>query len=347
MKSKKLFVTVIVCTYNGVNRIEDCLKSLINQTYSKDKYEIIVVDDGSEDKTSEIVSKYNVRLIKHKNNLGIPCARNTGIANAKGNIIAYIDDDCIADKNWLRNLLNPFKNINIMGVGGLTKPVSFETLTEKYMAEVGYGNPIPIEFGKSKNPFYRFLIYLKNMFNPVSKKKGKIIQVQDICTLNACFNKRDIEGIGGFDEELKTSEDTDLCTRLNNRFKNKKIVFTNKAIILHKHRSSLTNLLKQTYFRSENTLKLYFKHKKFPPLFPFPILIVLGFLVNSYFNIFWSLAFLFLFPQIFYFWHFIKFIKKKDLDYILFPYIQFLVELTAILGMLRGYIILKKQYAKK
>ena len=128
------FVTIIVCTYNGEKYIKDCLDALIEQDYPKDKYEIIVVDDGSIDKTNEIASKYSVKVIKHEKNLGICSARNTGLRNANGTIVAYTDDDCIVKKGWLKNLVK-FYGDNVIAVGGLTVPFSCSTIMEKYMAE--------------------------------------------------------------------------------------------------------------------------------------------------------------------------------------------------------------------
>ncbi len=341
MNNKKIFVSVVVCTYNGEKRIGNCLKSLLSQDYPKENYEIIIVDDGSIDKTTEIVSRYPVKLIRHKKNLGIPSSRNTGLKCSKGKIIAYTDDDCICKKNWLSELIKSFRDESIIGVGGLTKSLISKTLTEKYMNETGYGNPSPIEFGRSKNPLYRFLIYLKNMLKPVSTRREGLIQVQDIYPSNASFNKKDLEYIGGFDEELKTSEDTDICTRLNKKFKNKKIVFNSKAIVLHKHQTFFIHFLKQIYFRAENTLKFYLKHKKFPPIFPFPILTIIISVLLSFFSTWLSLANLILLPQILYFWWPYNVLRKGRLYYLLFPYIQTLIELSTILGMLRGYIILK------
>ena len=118
IRSNLFRVSVIVPTYNQKERLKTCLDALIKQKYNN--YEIIVVDDGSIDNTEQLVKKYkNIRYIK-KPNGGSASARNKGIAIAKGEIIAFTDDDCIPSDDWLKKALPFFKNPVVMGVEGMT-----------------------------------------------------------------------------------------------------------------------------------------------------------------------------------------------------------------------------------
>ena len=338
--NKKPFASVIVCTYNGEAVIRDCLDALIVQDYPRDRYEIIVVDDGSTDRTNQIVSEYSVKIIKHSKNLGICSARNTGLRNANGKIVAYTDDDCIVKTSWLKNLIK-FHRDDVVAVGGLTIPFSVRTIMEKYMAETGYGNPAPLEFRKSNNPFYRFYIYLKDMFVPITTNQKNPIQVGSISTLNASYIKKILEEAGEWEEDFDFREDQEMNDRLNEKFKNKKILFTKKAVVIHKHRTSFFYFLKQTFKRSENTLKCYLKYNKIPPVYPFPLFILLLIFIIGYFNILLGFLTLIISPQFFYLWWFVKFLRKLKFYYLLFPYMQSILELATILGMLRGFIRLK------
>src|SRR5206468_4590408 len=94
-------ISVIVCTYNGARTIRDCLEALERLTYAD--YEVIVVDDGSTDTTAAIARRYNCRLIQTENR-GLASARNTGLRAARGEIVAYIDDDAYPDPDWLTYL---------------------------------------------------------------------------------------------------------------------------------------------------------------------------------------------------------------------------------------------------
>src|SRR5438034_238966 len=93
------FVSVIVCSYNGGATLAACLKSLGKIDYPA--YEVVLVDDGSTDQTPEIATRFpNIRYIRQDNH-GLSHARNTGAAAAVGDVFAYTDSDCMADKDWL------------------------------------------------------------------------------------------------------------------------------------------------------------------------------------------------------------------------------------------------------
>ena len=117
---KKLSVSVAVITFNRAEWLKDALSSLTRQTRPPD--EVVVVDNGSKDHTKDVVLSFSDRLnIKYVYEpvRGIPHARNTAIKNATGDIIASIDDDCVADENWLKQIEIPFiKDPHIGVVGG-------------------------------------------------------------------------------------------------------------------------------------------------------------------------------------------------------------------------------------
>ena len=107
-------VSVVVPAYNVENYIEDCLKSLINQTLKE--IEIIVVNDGSTDNTFEIINKYanldfRIKVISQENQ-GISVTRNNGIKIAKGEYIGFVDSDDWVDENYFEELYNTAKKFD-------------------------------------------------------------------------------------------------------------------------------------------------------------------------------------------------------------------------------------------
>ena len=94
-------ISVVVCSYNGSHTIRQSFQGLHNLDYPN--FEIIVVDDGSTDETATIAREYGFRLISTENR-GLSNARNTGLAAATGEIVAYIDDDAFPDREWLKYL---------------------------------------------------------------------------------------------------------------------------------------------------------------------------------------------------------------------------------------------------
>ncbi|PYO71704.1 MAG: glycosyl transferase, partial [Gemmatimonadetes bacterium] len=108
-------VSVVVCSYNGARTIGDCLDGLARLDYPD--YEVIVVDDGSTDRAAVIARRYPVVVIQ-THNQGLALARNVGLKEATGEIVAYIDDDARPDPQWLRYLAATFMSTAHAGVGG-------------------------------------------------------------------------------------------------------------------------------------------------------------------------------------------------------------------------------------
>ncbi|KPA11126.1 glycosyltransferase [Candidatus Magnetomorum sp. HK-1] len=127
-------VSVIIPMYNARKYIAQTIESLITQTYPNEKYEIIIVDNGSNDGSLEIASKYPVRLLTEKKS-GAYAARNTGIAAALGNIIAFTDADCIPKPDWIELIVKELSISNTQVVLGYRRAVRdqlFINLLEKY-----------------------------------------------------------------------------------------------------------------------------------------------------------------------------------------------------------------------
>lgn len=111
-------VNIVVPTYNRGSKIRLCIDSLLKLNYPK--YEVVVVNDGSTDDTKEILKEYGkkIHLVSYKTNKGFSAANNIGIKSSKHPYIAFLTDDCIVDKNWLRNLVKGFTSKDIAVVAG-------------------------------------------------------------------------------------------------------------------------------------------------------------------------------------------------------------------------------------
>ena len=110
----KLLVSVIVATYNQDKFIGRCLRSLINQSLNNSKYEVIVINDGSSDRTPEALKQFmgDIIYIKNKKNIGLPGSLNKGIKKARGQYIVRVDADDWVNPQFL-NLLYHHLNLNM------------------------------------------------------------------------------------------------------------------------------------------------------------------------------------------------------------------------------------------
>src|SRR3989338_9536229 len=116
---KRPLASIVVATYNNSKSITKCINSILKQKFKN--FELIIVDDRSEDNTLELIEKIKDRkiiTIKSKKNLGTPSARNKGIKIAKGKYTFFIDGDCTANKTWIKNGLKTFEKEKCAGVEG-------------------------------------------------------------------------------------------------------------------------------------------------------------------------------------------------------------------------------------
>ena len=103
---KDVKISVIVPVYNREKFIGRCLRSLISQSIGINNFEIILVDDGSTDSSNKIYQAFSdeIRVIKHKKNLGLPTSLNTGIKKAKGRFLVRVDSDDYVNSEFLQIL---------------------------------------------------------------------------------------------------------------------------------------------------------------------------------------------------------------------------------------------------
>ena len=118
-------ISVIICTYNRSESLKRTLKSLEEMVVPDSvSWEIVIVDNNSSDDTKGVVEEFtktsdlNVRYVLERRK-GLGCARNTSLKIVSGDIIAFTDDDCIADRHWLASILREFQlDPSLSGVGG-------------------------------------------------------------------------------------------------------------------------------------------------------------------------------------------------------------------------------------
>lgn len=209
--AEKPLVSVLICTYNRADYLKKCLDSMLDQTY--DTFEVIVVNGPSTDKTEDLLKKYTFKHIQQKNKSGLSAARNLGIREAKGEIIAFIDDDAIADKNWIKSHVKRYNDETVGGVGGT-------------IYSFGRKNGKLDEY--KKNQVNRFGILDKERMITNTRKKW----FYTTCGCNTSFRRKVLEEIGGFDEYFDYwFDETDVCVRIAKA--GYKIEFEKKAIVYH------------------------------------------------------------------------------------------------------------------
>jgi glycosyltransferase involved in cell wall biosynthesis len=226
-------VSVVVASYNGSRTLKACLESLCRLNYPD--YEIILVDDGSTDDTPALAKEFSeVRTIRHENR-GLSAARNTGIAAAVGEIVAFTDSDCRADEDWLRYLVGDLLNSGFVGIGGHNFLPADDSLVAAAVM-VSPGGPAHVMLTDR--------------------------EAEHIPGCNMAFYKWALEEIGGFDPTFrKAGDDVDVCWRLQQR--GHKIGFSPAGFVWHYRRSTVKAYLRQQAGYGEAEALLARRHPEY------------------------------------------------------------------------------------
>ena len=205
-------VSVIIPVRNRPEEIRTCLDSLKNLDWPAEKMEIIVIDDHSDDHTPDVISAYPVKLLSLQSNKQASFCRNMGARKAQGEVLAFIDSDCLADPLWLKELIPAFKDNSVGAVGGLIDSYYEHKVLERYE--------------KSKSS-----LKVGTWF----KRSGEGDPFFYVPSCNLLVRKEPFFKVGGFEETLHVGEDVDLCWRLQDM--GQAVEYRPQGTVFHKHRS--------------------------------------------------------------------------------------------------------------
>ena len=218
--------SIVIPAFNEEKYIKKCLQSCLNLNYPKIKYEIIVVDNNSTDKTIKIVNEFKqVKLVKEKAQ-GISFARQKGLKKCKGKYYVSIDADTILPSDWLikvEKIINKNKNFACI-----------------------YG---PVKIHDSSNAFFTKSVYLATLFLGLIDKH--------IYNCNAIYNKNKLLKIGGFNHKYPNYDDSILSSVLK---RNNLIILFNHDLIAYISGRRYLGLKAFSIFKN---LCVYYKYKLF------------------------------------------------------------------------------------
>lgn len=210
-------ISLYVPCYNVERFIVRCIEGVLAQSYPVD--EILIIDDGSSDRTIELAEKYPVKIIRHTQNRGLAAARNTGLKNARNEWVASLDADCVADRHWLETLVQEMIVTDVAVVGGKLIETQLDSLADRWRRA-----HMSQDWGEKRiqNPPFMY---------------GN----------NSLVRKALIEKIGWYDESCRTNgEDLDLSKRLKQA--RHTCLYNPSAMVYHLRQDNLSSIL-DTYWR--------------------------------------------------------------------------------------------------
>ena len=225
-------VSVVVCAYNGERTIDACLASLEKLTYPD--YEVIVVDDGSTDRTLAISESYPYCRIISQENKGLSVARNVGAEAATGEIVAYTDSDCVADPDWLNYLVGTMETKGFAACGGPNFSPTETSLVPEAVA-VSPGAPCHVLLDDEV--------------------------AEHIAGCNMAFRRDVLLGIGGFDPIYRAAgDDVDICWRLQDA--GYQIGYSAAGFVWHFRRNTVRAYIGQQKGYGKAEALVYGKHPR-------------------------------------------------------------------------------------
>lgn len=219
-------VSVIIPLYNGKETIRGCLESLLRQTFIP--AEVIVVDNGSNDGSRRVVGDFAVQhpelhvILETEEIRGPSACRNRGVSASRGDILCFTDADCVADKDWIKDLLQVFDQSEVGAVAGNIYGYEPSNLIQKFLS-----------------------VYTLRGLQEEMIFERYTLTGGGFATANLSVRREVFYAIGGFDETMRYGEDHDLCSRImQNGYK---IKYIPKAVVRHIHRRSFRGLIGQSY----------------------------------------------------------------------------------------------------
>jgi mycofactocin system glycosyltransferase len=232
-------VSVIVPVRDQLEDIGECLESLASLDYPRDRLEVLVVDDGSQIELTQLSASFDVRVIRLEASKGPAVCRNIGAGNASGDIIAFLDADCIARESWLREIIPFFTAETIGAVGGYVDGYYKDSYLDRYeevSSSLNMGKRLLLE-GNTASSFY-------------------------VPTANMLVTRKAFTETRGFKGGMHIGEDVDFCWRLRNL--DYTLLYVPCGSVAHKHRNKLGKMLRRRsqYGTSEAGLYRYHHDKR-------------------------------------------------------------------------------------
>ncbi|MDQ5821152.1 MAG: glycosyltransferase [Actinomycetota bacterium] len=226
-------VSVVVAAYNMKQTVGDCLDSLLAQSYPKDQVELIVVDNASTDGTSRVLQAYEGRVrILHELKRGPAAARNAGLAAAQGDLVAFIDADCVADEEWLRNIVRQLDDPSVGIAGGTIHAARPCNWVER--------------FGEAIHDH---------------RQSIEVFRPPYVISMNWCSRLAVLRRLNFFDERFQRTEDVDLSYRVVQA--GYSLVFQPDAIVWHRNVRTLPALFKKGFQHGYYSVQAGKRHAAF------------------------------------------------------------------------------------
>lgn len=234
------YFSIIIPTYNRPDSLMTCLRALTQLNYPPDRFEIIIVDDGSRFPVSlpeaQLQESIMIMILQQCNG-GPASARNAGAQKARGDIFAFTDDDCVPDAHWLREFANAFHKAPSDLLGGRTIN------------------------GLTTNPYSTASqIIAEEAYTYFFSRKSEL---RFFASNNMAVPARLFQECGGFNSSFRTAEDRDFCDRWMRD--GHSLTYVPKAVVHHHHHLTFTTFCRQHFHYGRGASRFHRGRHTFKP----------------------------------------------------------------------------------
>jgi len=207
------FISVIVPVYNGEATIQTCVESLLELDYPRERFEVLIVDNRSTDGTRAILRRYPVRVLEETEAQSSYAARNLGIRESRGEVLAFTDADCVVEHGWLRAIARAIAPSDVGGVAGPIESYASDSPIERYQANRAL---------RAERAYHHHVL-------PFAQ------------TANAAYRRSVFDGVGLFNPAIIFGGDLDLSWRMQREL-GLRLVYEPLAFVWHRHRTTVHGL---------------------------------------------------------------------------------------------------------
>lgn len=268
-------LTVAIPTFNRASQLHHVLESLRQQTITA-RIEVLVVDDASSDGTAVVAHELGAQVIVHRVNRGPAAARNSALARASSDVIAFLDDDCVASPDWARSIVEEFsRDPNLVGLGGPIVPAAPLTYYQRYVSRHNPHGPLDMGLAHSSGVPYRLRQYLANGWRTRSRYDRR--HVYALAGGNMAFRRKALQQVGGFDDSWRFgAEDTELSLRLRTIYGDSALLFDPRPAVVHQFDTHVWSGLPKALAYGVGHARMVAKHDDVPVrIFPGPFAVAL------------------------------------------------------------------------
>ncbi len=228
-EARPVYASVIIPVFNGADTLGDCLAALAHQTIGAERYEVLVVDDGSTDPSAQVAARMGVPVIRQEH-AGAGPARNRGAQQARGQVLLFTDADCQPEHDWIEQMLAPFADPEVAGVKG-----AYRT--------------------RQRSPVARFA---QAEYEEKYARLARREQIDFVDTYAAAYRRDLFLAHGGFDPAFLLDEDQEFSFRLARA--GCKLVFAPAAVVYHRHPATVWSYVRRKVHLGRWKVQVHVRH---------------------------------------------------------------------------------------